>query len=599
MSDHITQYIQSKKWRYKEIPGGVRLACPYEDCEDHHAKGHHFYIYSNNEVYKCFKCGKAGHLLKLKREFGDLEYIKQEAGGGKIFERTLAEMKHQTLLEDKDAMAYLMQSRGFSKKVIGLWSLGLEYKEDRLGKKRRCIVFPYFKDNTLLNLKYKSVNKYPGKEGGKPRYITMQESGASHHLFGLDLVAKDAKYIIVCEGEYDAISASMYGLKNVVSVPNGAKGWGSWVEELDKYEKVYLMYDNDKDGEEGAEELARRLGKYRCYRVRLPLKDLNECLVSGLSAKELQECITKAYHYVDEETVELSKVIDKVDDLYRQTKTARGFPTGWNQMDGTLAGYRGGEVTIITGDTTAGKSTFAFNALYKCLQQDHGVLIYSAELPVAKVMAKLLSIHYQADFYDKDQFTPEMYKQGREWFLNKRLFFIDVHGSIPFFKLNDAIELTSRFHNVKMVLLDPMNFLIDNEVDEFKAIRQFIENLEKVTKKTGVHTLLTVHPKQMDDPEVLRKRGMNYMRGGSCLKQTADNVGILWRDSAAELKGNHHVELVWTKVRDDTGSEGVCHFYFDPRTQRYEEEAKQKPKKERTKAKKVKEVQLDDEGSVI
>ena len=597
MSDHILQYVREKKWRYKEVHGGLEMACPFEDCEDHNDKGHHFFIYYNNEVFKCFKCGQSGHILKLKRLFGDLEYIKQEGGVGKIFEITLAEKKHQELLNDTETLDYLTKTRGFNKKVISQWKLGLEKQLNRQGQEVKCIVFPYFKDNLLANLKYKSIHKYPGNEGGKPRYVTTQEVGASHHLFGIDQVGKEEKYIIVCEGEYDAVAGSMYGLKNVVSVPNGAKGWGSWVEELDHFEKVYLMYDNDKDGEEGAEELARRLGKYRCYRVRLPLKDLNECLMAGLSAKELQECISKAYHYVDEETVELSKVIEKVDTLYQQSNTAKGFPTGWKQLDGTLGGYREGEVTVITGDTTAGKTTFGCNLLYKCLQQDHGILVYSAEIPVAKIMAKLMSIHFQTDFYNKESFTPDMYTKAREWFLDKRVFFIDAHGSIPFYKLTDAIELTSKFHNVRMVLLDPMNFLLDNEVDEFKSIKQFNEDLSKLTKRTGVHTLLTVHPKQMDDPELLRKKGMHFMRGGSCIKQTADNVAILWRDKEQEMTGVHHVELKWDKVRDDTGREGVCHFYFDPKSQRYEEEPKDKKKPRQVRV--VKEVRLTDDGTVV
>jgi len=597
MSSHILQYVREKKWKYKEIHGGLEMACPFEDCEDHNSSGHHFFIYYNNEVFKCFKCGQSGHILKLKRLFGDLEFIKQEGGVGKVFEITLAEKKHQALLADTETLEYLTKTRGFNKKIIAQWKLGLDTQINRIGETVKCIVFPYFKDNLLANLKYKSLYKYPGTENGKPRYVTTQEIGASHHLFGIDHVGKDEKYAIVCEGEYDAIAGSMYGLKNVVSVPNGAKGWGSWVEELDHFEKVYLMYDNDKDGEEGAEELARRLGKYRCYRVRLPLKDLNECLMAGLSAKELQDCITKAYHYVDEETVELSKVIEKVDTLYQQTNTAKGFPTGWNQLDGTLGGYRAGEVTVITGDTTAGKTTFGCNLLYKCLQQDHGVLIYSAEIPIAKVMAKLMSIHFQTDFYNKENFTQEMYAKAREWFLDKRIFFIDAHGSVPFYKLTDAVELTSKFHNVRMILLDPMNFLLDNDIDEFKAIKQFNEELSKLTKRTGIHTILTVHPKQMDDPELLRKKGMHFMRGGSCIKQTADNVAILWRDKEQELKGIHHVELKWDKVRDDTGKEGICHFYFDPISQRYDEESKEKKKAKPVRT--VKEVRLQDDGSVV
>lgn len=579
MKDNILRYVEEKQWKYKEIRGGLELACPMQDCSDNRGDGHHFYLYFDTEVYKCVKCGCSGHLLKLKRLLGDLDFIKQEAGGGKILSVSLADEKHQALLKDKEALNYLTHSRGISLETVKAFKLGLDFRSARKGESAKCIVFPYLVEGKLTNLKYKSIQKYEGAEGGKPRYVTTQEAGCTHHVYGIDHLAKDSKTVIVVEGEYDALAAHTYKLPNVVSVPNGANGFGSWVQELDKFDKIYLMFDNDKAGEEGAEELARRLGQSRCWRVRLPLKDLNECLNAGLGGKELQKYITDAHRYSEDSTIEIEKVIEKVDELYANAERAKGMPTGFKQMDEALGGYRDAEVTVITGDTTAGKTTFVLNALYQCLRRGQGVLICSAEVLVEKVLAKLFSIHMNENFYDRTKFTPEMYESCRTWFMNKNIFFIDIHGELPVWKIQDALEFVSRFHNVKMAMLDHLHFFLEDKESEYTEIKKFTKEIEKTVKKTKMHSFLIVHPKQMDDPEELREKGMAFLRGGAPIKQNADNVAVLWRDRDMEEQGIHHVELLFKKVRDDTGHEGVIHFYFDPATQRYSEDRPESQKK--------------------
>jgi hypothetical protein len=62
------------------------------------------------------------------------------------------------------------------------------------------------------------------------------------------------------------------------------------------FERIYLVYDNDKQGDEGAAEVVRRLGYHRCWRVRLPKKDANECLVSGVQRAEIAAAIDSAEH---------------------------------------------------------------------------------------------------------------------------------------------------------------------------------------------------------------------------------------------------------------------------------------------------------------
>jgi len=77
---------------------------------------------------------------------------------------------------------------------------------------------------------------------------------ASSGLFGQHIFGKAGKFITVCEGEIDAMSAyELLGSKwPVVSIKNGAasalQNCRDSFEYLNKFEQVVLCFDNDKAG---------------------------------------------------------------------------------------------------------------------------------------------------------------------------------------------------------------------------------------------------------------------------------------------------------------------------------------------------------------
>ncbi|KAB1222891.1 hypothetical protein CJ030_MR2G013619 [Morella rubra] len=97
------------------------------------------------------------------------------------------------------------------------------------------------------------------------------------------------------EGEIDKLSLEEAGLCNCVSVPGGAPGKVSdkevpsfekdtgyqylWncKENLDKVSRITLATDGDASGQALAEELARRLGKDRCWQVQWPKRPNSSC----------------------------------------------------------------------------------------------------------------------------------------------------------------------------------------------------------------------------------------------------------------------------------------------------------------------------------
>src|SRR5690606_1191767 len=118
-------------------------------------------------------------------------------------------------------------------------------------------------------------------------------------LFGWQAIPENVREVVLTEGELDALSWAAYGYP-AMSVPyGGGKGAKQqWIESeydrLDRFERIYVSTDMDKAGDEAAEEIVSRLGRHRCLRVKLPLKDANECLMEGLPKADMDACIRNA-----------------------------------------------------------------------------------------------------------------------------------------------------------------------------------------------------------------------------------------------------------------------------------------------------------------
>ncbi|XBI03279.1 hypothetical protein VPH35_131713 [Triticum aestivum] len=193
----------------------------------------------------------------------------------------------------------------FSERMISAKTLRRNNVSQRKRNDKIVIAFTYRRDEVLVGCKYREVSK---------RFS--QEVNTEKILYGLDDI-KQARDVIIVEGEIDKLSMEEAGYRNCVSVPHGAPAKVSkkppdknhdkkylylWncKEYLDPASRIILATDADPPGQALAEELARRLGKERCWRVKWPkknetefYKDANEVLVS-LGPQALKEVIQGA-----------------------------------------------------------------------------------------------------------------------------------------------------------------------------------------------------------------------------------------------------------------------------------------------------------------
>jgi len=347
-------------------------------------------------VWKCHHCGWSGGVVerdsaKLLRWARLAAPIKPSRSPG----------------EPTPAVLAWLAARGISEAVARRNRIGAaRVYFPKLGIEADSIAFSYFRNGELINIKFRAL---------ADKAFTQVE-GAEAVLYGLDDIAESEEAIFV-EGEPDKLAVEEAGLNNVVSVPNGAQtigradddsaGFvylGNCAAELERLKRIVLAVDADDKGRALEEELARRLGRERCWRVQWPnggdvqCKDANETLLAH-GASVVRECIENAAPYPIAGLHNVIEYAEETIGLYRDGRK-RGLSTGWPSVDGLMT-IRPGELSVVTGIPNHGKSEFV-DALTVNLAERYGWVfaVCSFENPPAEHIAKLAEKYLGLPFWE-------------------------------------------------------------------------------------------------------------------------------------------------------------------------------------------------------
>jgi twinkle protein len=230
-------------------------------------------------------------------------------------------------------------------------------------KQENTIQFNYFIGGQLVNVKYRD---------GRKNFKLYK--GAEKVFYNIDAsVGYDT--VIIVEGEMDVLSFHEAGIKNVISVPNGATLHNNNLDYLDACidyfadkEKVIIAVDSDEAGQALQQELVRRLGAELCYTLDFEdVKDANDYL-QKYGKEQLAKRIATAKPVPLENVTTYrdieGEVIDFVENGFKP-----GYQVGLQNFDDIFSTYTGQFITV-TGIPSSGKSDFVdqmvvgYNQLY-------------------------------------------------------------------------------------------------------------------------------------------------------------------------------------------------------------------------------------------
>lgn len=400
-----------------------------------------------------------------------------------------------------------------------------------------CLAFPYIRNGETVNIKFRALTEKAFR----------QVKDAEKILYGLDDLTKN--WAVIVEGEIDKLSLDVAGIRNAVSVPDGAPPAGSkssdrkfeylvnCAEQLTPLTKLIIAVDNDPPGKTLEEELVRRLGPERCWRVTWPdgCKDANDVLLRH-GAETLQTCIADAKPVPLEGVLLVADVAEDVMQLYREG-LRRGVSTGWATVDQYYT-VRPGEMTIVTGIPSHGKSQF-LDALVMNLARQHDwtIGICSPEnLPVARHVAKLIEQYTGRPFSEgpSQRLPQDELITALDW-LHQHVIFIAPEENLTIPALLQAAKSLVARHGIRGLIIDPWNEFDHSRQThqtETEYISMALGQIRRFARNHGVHVWVVAHPAKLcrrDDGSYPVPRPYD-ISGSAHWSNKADNCLTVWRD---------------------------------------------------------------------
>ena len=449
--------------------------------------------------------------------------------------------------------------RGISKKVLYNAGVKIEYDDKR---NITSHYYPITVNKKIKAYKKRIVATKDFRVVGKaevPELFNQVNSGKRKNL-------------VITEGEVDCLSILEMLTKakaqfDVVSIVNGAqsarRNIASNLDFVNKYEKVFIAFDNDEFGIEAAKDVAHIIKPGKAHIVNSVHKDANEALSKGLIDEYLQD-VWSAKVYKPDAFITGEKIWQAFKE--RSEIKSIAYPDCLKGLNDKLFGMRLGEITLFTSGTGSGKSTVVKETILNLLEKTEDKIgLISLEESIGDTATKLIGMSINKNIRMPGDVSDEEARKGYEKvFGDERLILLDHQGSVADSSLLDRIEYLAAL-GCNYLILDHITIAVSEGVDGAtgnEAVDKVMSSLLKIVKRYNIHLTLISHLRKSPGDAKSFEEGvmpnLDSIKGSGSIKQISfDIIGFARNMMAAEKRDRNIVKFAVLKSRF-SGDTGMC-----------------------------------------
>ena len=208
------------------------------------------------------------------------------------------------------------------------------------------------------------------------------------------------------------------------------------------------------------------------------------------------------------------------------------IPTGFYELDKKIVGLFAGDLTVLSGLSASGKTSWLDCLALNVVNQGYKVAIWSGEMQDWRFQGWINQIAAGKNYTRKKQGYENLYyvpnniaDKINDWLDDKLFLYNNDYGNRFQQLFNDVKELVEE-KGVQLVVLDNLAALNieDYDSDKYSNQTKFILEIKDYAKKKNIHIVLVAHPRKQN--YFLRREGIS---GSADLTNIADNVILVHR----------------------------------------------------------------------
>jgi replicative DNA helicase len=260
----------------------------------------------------------------------------------------------------------------------------------------------------------------------------------------------------------------------------------------------------------------------------------------------------------------LPKVADRIDFLYQRENqgSVTGIPTGFDDLDDKTSGFQPGDLIIVAGRPSMGKTAFSLNiAENVALDSKKAVAVFSMEMGATQLATRMIGSVGRLDQHrmrngnlEDEDWTRLTTALGK---LNDAPIFIDEGAGLSSFDVRArARRLSRQTGGLGLIVVDYLQLMSGNSgrASENRAteISEISRSLKSLAKELEVPVVALSQLNRSVEQRPDKRPVMSDLRESGAIEQDADLILFIYRDEVynpdSEDKGT--AEIIIAKQRN-------------------------------------------------
>ena len=234
----------------------------------------------------------------------------------------------------------------------------------------------------------------------------------------------------------------------------------------------------------------------------------------------------------------VSDALDHLQKLAESSDEVRGLTTGFSDLDKLTGGLQSGNMLVVAGRPSMGKTTFALNIAAHVAQVKNPVAIFSLEMTARELWLRLLSAEAQinSEKFRRGQLGREEWRRltdAASTFHATKLFMSDSVATVGSIRAQ-ARRIKAQAGGLSMVIVDYLQLLTGQGRAESR--QQEVSALSRALKRLAVELdCVVVAVSQLNRAPESRSGNrpmLADLRESGAIEQDGDLVALLYRDEA-------------------------------------------------------------------